>query len=190
MRLIETKKMFQALGWHAYRAEGVTFAADFHLSDRFVSLLPQIVRLGDREVLQYSPSLYTKSLIDAYQFITDKKNQGPPLINFDFVRTPPFDAMSIEAPEIMEAHIGQASEEAISWAIEQDIDKVLEDCAAWPPEFFGTIPVRHLAALSIQRDEQRLRYYQDRFAAGDNLGFWRKDFSDFIDRALIFAKRD
>lgn len=180
MRIVEAKKILAALGWHVRRSEGVTFYAEYHLTDRFATTMPQIVRLGDIEKLNYGPSLSTKQFIDACQFV-DGGNISCPLINC-------WEGMSMESPKITEDHFRKASEEVISWAIEQDIEKALEDCAAWPPKMFGIEPIKHLAALSMQGDEGRLSYYQERFAAGDNLGFRKNISMEKIDRALTLAQ--
>ena len=181
MRLVEAKKILAELGWHVRRAEGATFAAEYHLTDRFAKTIPLIVRLGDREKLKYGPTLSTKQFIEACRYI-DGAKQSYPLINC-------WDGMSMEAPEITEDHFRKASEEVISWAMEQDIEKALEDWAAWPPRMFGTEPIIHLAALSLQGDERRLSYYQERFAIGDNLWF-RNISTENIDRALILANKE
>ena len=180
MRIVEAKKILAELGWRVRRGEGVTFYAEYHLTDRFARTIPQIVRLGDTEKLKYRPTLSTTKFVDTCQYLHGKKNSFP-LINC-------WDGMSIEAPEITEDHFRKASEEIISWTIEQDIEKALEDWAAWPPKMFGIEPIKHLAALSMQGDERRLSYYQERFAKGDSLGFRKNITTEKINRALTLAQ--
>lgn len=183
MKIVEAKKIFTSLGWRVCRSEGISFFVNYHLPDRFVDIIPKIVRLGDKEELKYSPYLSADNFVDAYEFIEGRKKTAPALIYC-------WEGMSMEAPEITEDHFCKASEEVISWAKEQDIDKALEDHAAWPPDMFGTRPIMHFAALSLQNDEKRLKYYRERFAAGNNLGFTKIVSMEKIDRALAFVQKD
>lgn len=189
MRIVEAKKILAELGWIVRRTEGVTFYAEYHLMDRFVTIIPSIDRLGDREELTYSPSVSTKKFVDACQHVAGGKNY------FSLITC--WEGMSLESPEIAERHFRQASEEVISWAMGQNVDKALENHAAWPPQDMSVtvVSTRHLAALSLQNEEQRLRYYRERFAAGNSLGFRYKDLNGFIDRtdralALVQKERD
>lgn len=182
MRIVEAKKILAELGWIVRRTEGVTFYAEYHLMDRFVTMIPEIRRLGGREQLTYSPSVSTKKFVDACQYVAGGK------YHFSLIKCR--EGMSLESPEIAEHHFRTASKEAISWAKGQDIDKALEDCTAWPPEMRGAAPTWHFAALSLQNDEQRLRYYRERFTAGNRLGFYPKDVKEQVDRALALVQKE
>lgn len=100
-----------------------------------------------------------------------------------------WDGLDIRAPEILEEHIRQGSDEAIAWAKVQDLDKALYDYAALPTDIPGIQPVLHLGALAVLGDVAKLRFYQASFEAGDRLGFVPYITKDYIDRALAFAER-
>ena len=52
--------------------------------------------------------------------------------------------LRVRVPEILEDHVRQASDEAIAWAQEQDLDQALQEYAAFPTTAPGARPVWHL----------------------------------------------
>jgi len=62
-------------------------------------------------------------------------------------------------------HIYQASREAINWAQEQDLHQAFLDYALLPTDCSGDLPLRHLAALALLGEIEKLKFYQSRFEA-------------------------
>ena len=73
MRIIEAKEILTALGWQVRRGGGVSFDAEYQLQDRFVSMIPKIMRLVNREELVYDIALSTNEFMEACQYISGKK---------------------------------------------------------------------------------------------------------------------
>ncbi len=51
------------------------------------------------------------------------------------------------------------------------------------------MPLRHLAALAIAGDVERLNSYKNSFEKGDRLGFVPYITVDMIDRAILIAQK-
>ena len=62
-------------------------------------------------------------------------------------------------PEILEEHVRQASEQAIQWTKEQDLEKALDKHAAMPTDAPGAQPLWHLGALVVLGEVDRLKFY-------------------------------
>lgn len=84
--------------------------------------------------------------------------------------------------------IVRLSQCAISWASVQDIEKGLAIYRALPTHSKGALPLRHLAALAVAGDVERLAKYQFSFVQGDRLGFVSYVTQEMISRALSLAQ--
>ncbi|RMQ97899.1 hypothetical protein ALP94_02834 [Pseudomonas savastanoi pv. glycinea] len=81
------------------------------------------------------------------------------------------------------------SESAISWARSQNIESGLMFYRNLPTDSKGAMPLRHLAALAIAGDVERLDGYKKSFEVGDRLGFVPYITDAMIDRALLKANK-
>jgi hypothetical protein len=80
------------------------------------------------------------------------------------------------------------SEKAISWARSQNIESGLMGYRNLPTDAKGAMPLRHLAALAVAGDVERLEGYKKSFDMGDRLGFVPYITASMIDRAILKAK--
>lgn len=173
---------FEALGWCVETDDVGDKVAFFYLKDRIVDLIPDIRIIRNEQQLSTLPTLSTSSFCEVCQNITGRERKYTPLVRA-------WNGNRICALEILQQHVFQASEKAIAWALEQDLDKALKEHALLPTDAPGARPIWHLAALALLGDVEKLKFYEASFEAGDRLGFVPYVTKDYIDRAVAFAEK-
>lgn len=181
MKVAEVSNYFKSMGWSLSRDEVGDRLAVYRLPDRTADIIYGLKRLSDRQQLWVMRSTSTDAFSSACAKIDPGYGISAPLVT-------PWNNPDIRAPEILNEHVRQASEEAIAWAEAQDLDKALRDHAALPTNAPGARPIWHLAALALLGDMAKLKSYQASFEAGDRLGFVNYVAKDYIDRAVALAE--
>lgn len=87
-----------------------------------------------------------------------------------------------------ESDIVSISNELLEWAKQQNVEEGLSIFCNYPTDAVGNMPLKHLGALAIAKDVNRLNYYLESFKAGNRLGFVPYITQDFIERALKIAE--
>ena len=173
---------FRTLGWSIETDEVGDKFAIYRFEDRLVSIFTTLRQLPDSQTLSVLMSVQTEEFSSACATISGRDETGTPL---DQPRNWP----TIEAEQVLEIHIRQLAEEAIEWAKGRDLLQGLQRYAALPTDCIGALPLRHLAALALLGDQERLGAYQASFRAGDRLGFALYITDDYVDRAVALAVR-
>lgn len=181
MNIAEITNILQSLGWEISRDDVGDRLALFQLSDRAADIVYGLRGLSGEQQLWAMRSVNLASFSEACAVIDAQCKNTTPLISA-------WKGLRIQAPEILEEHVRQASDEAIAWAQAQDLDQALRDHAALPTNAPGARPIWHLAALALLGDVSTLKSYQASFAAGDRLGFVNYVTKDYIDRAVTLAQ--
>ncbi len=179
----EVTKTLKAIGWRIHTDEVGDKVALFDLPDRMISIIYGVRTLSDHQQLESTLSVSTEVFSNACLSVRPEFGANAPLISNR-------KGLKVIAPEIQEEHVRQASEEAIGWAQEQDLDQAIKEKAALPTDAPGTGPILHLAALVVSGDIDRLKYYQSSLEAGDRLGFVPYVTKDYIDRAVAYADQN
>ncbi|WP_234836607.1 DUF6990 domain-containing protein [Sinorhizobium meliloti] len=182
MKMNETTQYLKSLGWSIKADEVGDKRAKFSLLDRVVSIIYDLDRIRDQQKFGAMLSVSTEAFSKACSAIRGERPKFYPLITA-------WSGPDIRAPEILERHIRQASDEAIAWAQDQDLEQALRDHAALPTNAPGARPIWHLAALALLGEVTRLKSYQSSFEAGDRLGFVNYVTKDYINRAVSLAER-
>ncbi|KRA84490.1 DUF6990 domain-containing protein [Altererythrobacter sp. Root672] len=178
----DVTKILKELGWLALTDEVGDRYATIKLIDRNINFIYGIKNTSNYQKIESSLSVYTDIFSYTCVYIHGDSNGACPLV---VARS----GIDIRAPEILEEHVRQASNEAIAWASAQDLDKALQEHAELPTNAPGNRPIRHLAALAILGNVPRLKYYQASFAAGNRLGFVPYITKDYVDRAVALAEK-
>lgn len=183
MKLKEVTQNLEALGWSTRADEVGDKVASVSLPDRSVEIIYGIRKYRDDQGLEVMPSISTRGFSEACLSIKKRGGSHTPL-------AVPFRDTCIRVREVLSEHVRQASDEAIAWAKDQDLDMALRKHAALSTDASGAAPVWHLAALAVLGDIARLKSYQASFEAGDRLGFVNYVTKDYIDRAVALAKNN
>lgn len=170
-----------SLGWSISTDDVGDKFALYVLDDRIVQIIYGLDRIKGQQKFAAMLSMTTETFSKAASKISGDSS------GFPLVRS--WSNIDIRAPEILNEHIRQASENAIAWAKEQDVDKALKEYALLPTDAPGARPIWHLAALALLGDVEKLKFYQASFEAGDRLGFVPYVTKDYIDRAVAFAEK-
>jgi hypothetical protein len=181
MKLKEATEHLKFIGWSTGKDEVGDRFARFGLPDRKVEIIYGLDRIRDQQKFGSMLSVSTDEFSYACGNIREGASGYSSLITA-------WSGLDIRAPEILVEHIQQASDEAITWAQRQDLDKALRDHAALPTDAPGTGPILHLASLAILGEVEKLKSYQASFEAGDRLGFVPYVTKDYIDRAVAVAE--
>lgn len=183
MKLKEVTQILSTLGWSTHTDEAGDKVAYYHLPDRCVQIIYGVRKHRADQQLEVMPSLSRDDFAKACASIDIGHGNNSPLIVS-------FKDVCIRVPEILEGHVQQASNEAIAWAQEQDLDAALQEHAALPTNAPGIRPIWHLAALVLLGDIAKLKIYQKTFMSGDRLGFVNYVTEDYIDRAVTLAENN
>ncbi len=181
MNMKETTLALKSLGWSVRDDEVGDKVAQFILTDRIVDIIYGLDRIRDQQKFGAMLTVSTDTFSKFCSVISGKPPKFYPLARA-------WKGPDIRAPEILTEHVRQASEEAIAWAQEQDLDQALREHAALPTNAPGARPIWHLAALALLGDVTKLKSYQASFEAGDRLAFVPYVTKDYIDRAVSLAQ--
>lgn len=181
MKIAEVTKTLKLCDWSTSKDEAGDRIARYELSDRTVNIIYGLRKLPNEQLLWMMRSTATEAFVCACSTIDPDHSGSYPLVR-------PWNDPDVRAPEILEEHVRQASDDAIAWARDQDLDKALHEYAALPTDAPGARPIWHLAALALLGDVAKLKSYQASFAEGDRLGFVNYVTKDYIDRAVSLAK--
>ncbi len=181
MKTKDVTRILKSLGWSIRRDEVGDKVAQFALSDRIVDIIYGVRKAPDHQELESTLSLSTDAFSTACERIDPGYGSYAPLVCA-------WTGIHIRVPEVLEEHVRQASDEAITWAEQQDLDKALQEHAALPTDAPGARPIWHLAALALLGDVAKLKSYQASFETGNRLGFVNYITKGCIDRALAAAE--
>lgn len=182
MKTTDVTRVLKAFGWSSYTDEVGDKYTHFRMPDRTVQIVYGVRKYGQEQQLDATLSVSTSAFSDACKTVDSEYGSYAPLVRSR-------KGLYYQVPEVLEEHVRQASDDAIAWAQEQDLDKALGDHAALPTNAPGARPIWHLAALALLGDVAKLKSYQTSFAAGDRLGFVNYVTKDYIDRAVAVAEQ-
>lgn len=171
------------LGWRAGKDEVGDRFCVMELDDRQVLVIPTVRKASDHLRVTLMPSISTEEFSAAVSFISGDRARGghEPIIAS---RQPPS-----KLPHLLREDVMRLTEEAVSWARSQDVAKGLEAYRNLPTDSKGAMPLRHLAALALAKDIERLESYRSAFERGDRLGFVPYIDKGMIDRAVALARK-
>ena len=181
MKIVEITNVLKSLGWSISRDEVGDRLASYRLSDRTADIIYGLKKVPDKQQLWVMRSTSTDAFSSACAKVDPGYGMSAPLVT-------PWNNPDIRASSILEEHVRLASEEAILWAREQDLEKALREHADLPTGAPGARPIWHLAALALLGDIAKLKSYQASFEGGDRLGFVPYVTKGYIDRAVSLAE--
>lgn len=172
---------FKEYGWDLKTDEAGDFYGQINLKDRIIQIIPSLKKRSDHYRIAYMPSVSTDLFSTAFGKISGKAKIYTPIIRMNEVVGKVSDINLLNTQSI--------SNNLLTWAKEQDIEKGLEVYRNLPTDAKGVMPLRHLAALAINGDLDQLVSYQDSFHQGNRLGFVPYITTMMIDQAVLIAKK-
>lgn len=180
MKVKEVLPTLEGLGWLCAKDEAGDYFCIMNVNGVQVQVIPSIGKRSDHFRVSLMPSVSTKEFTAAAAFIMGEAGDHEPIIVRNGV---PEKIVHLSLDDIV-----RLSQDAISWASAQDIRKGLADYRSLQTEAKGAMPLRHLAALAIAGDAERLKSYKMSFEQGNRLGFVPYIDQDMIERALFIAQ--
>jgi hypothetical protein len=168
-------------GWFCKKDDVGDFYCVKDFSGISVRVIPCVRHFSGKFSISLMPSLSVDAFSQAVRCIFGKGGSYTPLIVGD--------EGVVDLDEILASDILQLAEQAVSWALAQDIEVGLAAYRNLPTTAKGAMPLRHLAALAVAGDVARLEYYRKSFEQGDRLGFVPYITSEMLDRAIEVAKQ-
>lgn len=182
MREKELIYMLNKQGWLCKKDEVGDYSCVKSIDDNLdVKIIPYFRRVGERIHMSLQSSISSKKFSEAVQVIFGKKTGFTPVV---VSKEPCMEFASISAEDVQ-----RLSDGAISWAQSQGLGAGLSAYRNLPTDAKGEMPLRHLAALAIAGDVERLNSYKNSFEKGDRLGFVPYITVDMIDRAILIAQK-
>jgi hypothetical protein len=180
VKVKEILPILAGLGWLCRKDEVGDYFCLMDVDGAQVQVIPSIGKRSDHVRVSLMPSVSTKDFTAAASFILGEAGDHEPVI------------LNNDAPEkivdFSSNDVVRLSQDSISWASSQDIEKGLADYRALPTDAKGAMPLRHLTALAVAGDVERLTAYKLSFEQGDRLGFVPYITQDMIERALLIAR--
>jgi hypothetical protein len=146
-----------------------------------IQLIPNVLKCCDHFRVGLAPAVSLKKFSETSKFIGGNDNNFMPLcINW---------ALGEKIVDLTAAEISRLSENALSWALSQNLEEGLKRYRNLPTVWAVEIPVRHLAALALAGEVARLGYYQRCFDQGDRQDFGLSISVEMIERAISIAQK-
>lgn len=168
-------------GWNCGADEVGDRFCTFNVDDKVVRIFPTIGKRSDHFRVTFMPSISSKQFSEVISFIYGEGVKHDPVI------------VSNELPEKLAEFsandVLRLSEKAISWAHAQSLETGLTIYRNLPTDAKGAMPLRHLAALAIAGELNRLELYRKSFEQGDRLGFVPYITTEMLDRAIAIAQK-
>ncbi|MFJ2995787.1 DUF6990 domain-containing protein [Pandoraea sp. NPDC087047] len=166
--------------WTPQKDEVGDTVLELNLCDRILIIIPSIRKFQLHYTADFIPSTSTEKFRDIARQIRQQKKLIAPLALMKF--------RTREISEISEATIIPITNEIIEWARSVDINSEIIRHAQLPTNTWGAMPLRHLAALALLGDTEKLEFYKKSFESGDRLGFATYISIEMIERTLEIAQ--
>ncbi|GAB3621022.1 hypothetical protein GCM10027417_22830 [Glutamicibacter endophyticus] len=176
----ETIRVLQELGWMPLKVAG---GAECRMvqADRVLTILPKLTT-GSRQTVRLNPGVGTYEFDRAYATISGRQGgYTQPIVHA-------FGEVGVVHAELLTPEdIRGLSGRVIAWGQNQNLDAFVHELCTAATDSPGNLPVKHLAALSLAGDLDRLEHYLAAFERGDRLGFVPYIDTGYLERAITYA---
>jgi uncharacterized protein DUF6990 len=180
MREIDMFPILKNEGWTVEQDEVGDDFCTMIVGALLLQIIPTIKKRSDHFRLSLMPSVSSVGFSQAVNHICNRTIGYSPIIVSNFA---PEKIVSPSSKDVT-----KLSKQAVDWAKEQDINIGLLKYKELPTNAKGAMPLRHLAALSLAGDVDKLKSYQDSFKRGDRVGFVPYISCEMIGRAIEIAQ--
>ncbi|EJF98516.1 hypothetical protein MEI_00488, partial [Bartonella vinsonii subsp. arupensis Pm136co] len=167
----------KAMGWTVYRDKNYERNAYLIGKDRLINIVYSLDTKGKSPVVAFKASFSTLGFSTAYRYSFSKMPQYMPLKEAEEVYML-FDA------EIDEGKLKQICANIFEWADRQNVNQIIYDYAALPPDSELDLVKYHLVALILIGDIEKLKFYKESFREKNYLGFVKGITKDVIEEVL------
>ena len=172
--------VLQELGWECRKDEAGDYYCCMEYKDLQIQVIPSIGRRSDHYRVSFVPSISTRLFSAAVARVFGRANDHAPIIVSNM------GAEKIK--DVSTEDIIRIAGEALVWASAQDVEAGLAAYRSLPTDAKGALPLRHLAALALAGEVERLQGYKRSFDQDDRLGFVPYISVEMVERAIAIAQ--
>ncbi|ACS51830.1 hypothetical protein Bgr_17050 [Bartonella grahamii as4aup] len=174
-------EQLKVMGWTVYRDKNYNRNAYFISKDRIINIMYNLQSDEEEPIVAFKASLSTLSFSTAHREIFYNMPQYIALKEAEEVYT-------VSSTELDEGKLKQISADILEWADRQNVNQIIYDYAAFPPDSELDLVARHLIALVLIGDVEKLKSYKENFRKGNPLGFVEEISKYRIDNLLTLAR--
>ncbi|WP_375672759.1 DUF6990 domain-containing protein, partial [Bartonella sp. CL45QHWL] len=174
-------EQLKEMGWTVYRDKNYNRNAYFVSKDRIINIMYNLQSDEEEPIVAFKASLSTLSFSTAHREIFYNMPQYIALKEAEEFYT-------VSSTELAEGKLKQISADVLEWADRQNINQIIYDYAALPTNSELDLVARHLIALVLIGDVEKLKSYKENFRKGNPLGFVEEISKYRIDNLLTLAR--
>ncbi|MFL9711310.1 DUF6990 domain-containing protein [Methylobacillus sp. Pita1] len=178
----ELMHILREIGWKISKDEVGDSCCIYSLENCKILAIPSIKNLTSESILGCVAAITTNEFDKAISIIYGKNKKNIPIVSSRYKD------FNYHKESITNDTIIKLSDDLISWGKQQDIEKGLWHYRSLPTDAKGAFPVRHLAALAIHGDSEKLSYYLENFKKGNRMNFVPYIKEEMIESALKLSK--
>ncbi|QEE11937.1 hypothetical protein MNL01_02670 [Bartonella krasnovii] len=174
-------EQLKQMGWTVYRDKNYNHNAYFISKDRIINIMYSLQSDEEEPIVAFKASLSTLGFSTAHREIFYNMPQYIALKEAEEVYT-------VSSIELDEGKLKQICTDMLEWAEQQNVNQIIYDYAALSPDSELDLVARHLIALVLIGDIEKLKYYKENFRKGNPLGFVEEISKYRIDNLLTLAR--
>ncbi len=174
-------EQLKQMSWTVYRDKNYNRNAYFISKDRIINIMYNLKSDEEEPIVAFKASLSTLGFSSAHKEIFYNMPQYIALKEAEEVYT-------VSSTELDEGKLKQISADILEWADRKNVNQIIYDYVAFPPDSELDLVARHLIALVLIGDVEKLKSYKENFRKGNPLGFVEEISKYRIDNLLTLAQ--
>ncbi|WP_208434708.1 DUF6990 domain-containing protein [Bartonella taylorii] len=174
-------EQLKVMGWTVYRDKNYNRNAYFVSKDRIINIMYNLQSDEEEPIVAFKASLSTLSFSTAHREIFYNMPQYIALKESEEVYT-------VSSTELDGGKVKEICTDILEWADRQNVNQIIYNYVAFPPDSELDLVARHLIALVLIGDVEKLKSYKENFRKGNPLGFVEEISKYRIDNLLTLAR--
>ncbi|WP_375655429.1 DUF6990 domain-containing protein [Bartonella sp. AA83SXKL] len=174
-------EQLKEMGWTVYRDKNYDRNTYFISKDRIINIMYSLQSDEEEPIVAFKASLSTLGFSTAHREIFYNMPQYIALKEAEEVYT-------VSSTELDRGKLKEICTDILEWADRQNVNQIIYDYAAFSPDSELDLVARHLIALVLIGDVEKLKSYKENFRKGNSLGFVEEISKYRIDNLLTLAR--
>ncbi|WP_375646682.1 DUF6990 domain-containing protein [Bartonella sp. TT29SHDZB] len=174
-------EQLKEMGWTVYRDKNYDRNTYFISKDRIINIMYSLQSDEEEPIVAFKASLSTLGFSTAHREIFYNMPQYIALKEAEEVYT-------VSSTELDRGKLKEICTDILEWADRQNVNQIIYDYAAFSPDSELDLVARHLIALVLIGDVEKLKSYKENFRKGNPLGFVEEISKYRIDNLLTLAR--
>ncbi|WP_273718281.1 MULTISPECIES: DUF6990 domain-containing protein [Bartonella] len=174
-------EQLKQMGWTVYQDKNYNCNAYFISKDRIINIMYSLQSDEKEPIVAFKASLSTLGFSSAHREIFYNMPQYTALKEAEEIYT-------VSSTELDEGKLKQICTDMLEWAEQQNVNQIIYDYVAFSPDSELDLVARHLIALVLIGDVEKLKSYKENFRKGNPLGFVEEISKYRIDNLLTLAR--